>query len=207
MQRTTTADRTLSAPKRFALAALVGLMSVLAAPVAWSQGVGYTPPRYNLVPPSAFQLRPPAPPLQGGFHAAVQRLIQEAPRNFAGVRMSGSRTTNSDGNHTYRASGVNVCGPRADTNQVWHWATMGGQWEYLCNVTFDNRAEANRYFDALLRQAKGIAGFSWGSERQLSASVTRWVTGTNHQRGVSIQVDMSSWGGGDVEVEFWVKQI
>ena len=194
MQRTLTATaaRSTSASKRFALAALVGLMSVLAAPVAWSQGAGYTPPRYNLVPPSAFQLRPPAAARQGGFHAAVQRLMQAAPRNFAGIRVDGSMTTNSEGNRTYRASGVNVCGPRADTNQIWHWATMGGNWEYLCNVTFNNRAEANRFFDNLVRQAKGITGFSWGSERAVSPSVTRWLQGTNPQRGVVNQVDMSS---------------
>ncbi len=135
----------------------------------------------------------------------VKQLIAFAKSDFSAIRID-STESDMGGDKSYRVKGFNACGEKSEYNKVWHWKTMRGNWEYVCDVDFSNTADATAYYDAMKAVLTGIGSFKWSPERPGSGSTKRRLEGFSSDPKLKIMFDFDQSGDGSVEIEFWFKQ-
>lgn len=177
------ASQSRSRWKRGGFAALLGAALCMLAPSVASAGSGVNP----------------------NLGRDVQQLIQSAPTHFANFRIDSSMREDGDGDRIYGVQGMAACGPNTDYNRIWHWRSIDGNFEYVCDAKFTDRAAANAYYDGMLAKLKGIRGFTWGAEQAPNSTTQRQVIGTMSDPPVAIHLDFDVTSDG-IEVELWFKQ-
>jgi len=135
----------------------------------------------------------------------VGQLLNYSKGNFSAIRIDSSRS-DSGGDHNYKVKGFNACGPQSQYNKVWHWRTMKGNWEYVCDVDFSNRAAADAYYNAMSAVLKSVRGYTWEREQRVNDSTVRRLVGKRTNPPIKIMFDYDLESGGAVEIEFWFKQ-
>ncbi len=135
----------------------------------------------------------------------VDQLLDYAKSDFSAIRIDSSRQ-DQGGDDNYRVRGFNACGPNSQYNKIWHWKTMKGNWEYVCDVDFTNEADATGYYNEMKRVLTSIRGFDWKPERAVDGTTRRRLEGLRSNPPLKIMFDYDLSADGSVEIEFWFKQ-
>ncbi len=146
------------------------------------------------------------PQVSPTFKDQVRKLIEYSKSDFSAIRMDNTKRDNN-GDDAYKANGnFNACGPQSNYNKVWHWKTFKGNWEYVCDVDFSNRGDADAYYNEMKRQMTSMREFTWKTEQRVNNSTVRRVVGTRDNPPLKIMFDYDVESSGQVEIEFWLKQ-
>ncbi|MFT7621421.1 MAG: hypothetical protein ACI9WU_000584 [Myxococcota bacterium] len=158
-----------------------------------------------------------APAVKGGTSAAggaisktlaaqVRQLLKYAASDFSAIRIDSSKR-NQGGDDTYKVkSSFNACGSGSVYNKIWHWKSMKGNWEYVCDVDFTNRTDGDAYFNAMKAVLTAMPEFEWKAERQVDGTTQRRLEGFRTSPPIKIMFDYDVESSGSVEIEFWFKQ-
>jgi len=141
----------------------------------------------------------------GDLRGKLKQLVKWSRNNFSAIRINNTRKTMS-GADKYQVRGFNACGPQSKYNKVWHWRSMKGNWEYVCDVDFPNHRAATAYYDAMAAQLRSTRGFRWDKEQWISKTTRRRIEGHMRNPRIKVMFDYDANADGTVEVELWFKQ-
>ena len=136
----------------------------------------------------------------------VNELVRHAKNNFSAIRIDSSMSEDGDGDRNYGVRGFQACGPKGDYNKIWHWRSMMGNWEYVCDAKFRNERDANAYYNQMAGVLRSISGWRWEAERAVNGTTRRRIEGFMTDPSLKIMFDFDVESDGTVEVEFWFKQ-
>lgn len=139
------------------------------------------------------------PGLDPELRAHVRLLAAEVQRRFEGVRDESTRAQRG-ADASWGIAGWNACGERSRYGRVWHFVSVDGTFEYVCDVDFPNTLEADGWFDAMHEGLAPLVG--WGAERASGVRTLREVEGALGAARVLLQTHRTARG---IEAELWIK--
>jgi len=164
------------------------------------QPIGPTTPTINTSPTKTARVSPT-------LAKQVKQLLRWSKNDFKDLRIDSTMKEDGDGDRNYKAqAGFKACGPDSTYNKVWHWRSMKGNWEYVCDVTLNSEDAANAYYDEMVAQLRRIKDYKWEAEFKEDGTTIRRVIGRKANPPLKLVLDMDREGDGSFEVEFWFKQ-
>ena len=138
--------------------------------------------------------------------AQIELLATASKDEFTSLRDESTKEEMT-GDFNYGVKGAfNACGPRSSYNKIWHWKSIDNNWEYVCDVSYDNEAAAKPYWDEMVKTLTAIGAYTWEPVKPGTRGTKHRLEGVRADPPTRIVLDFDVDSAGAVEIELWFKQ-